>query len=316
LEGKSVEPIRLAFAEPGKRRNMTNFMTNSVWDDQGMLEDYQREVAGLLFRPEGMITGDVLGFPKKGSMSCGVARQRRSPLGQLDNCQAGVFVGYSGPLGDGLLDYELFMPERWFGDDYQERREKCRVPEGLEFKTMSRILSEMIAGSRGSGAFKGRYVGVDAAFSRDQAFLDSLPPDPVYFADVQADRQVFTERPETTLPDGRGPRRPAPSMAPRAVGVIVADEAIPWNDVTLGHGSQGPVLARDKIVKVVEARGGQPGLDVWLYARRLDDGNIRYSLRDESMDAEPAAVRIPAGVGASSDASRRARASSGWATTR
>jgi SRSO17 transposase len=298
LERKSVEPICLAFAGPGEHRNMTNFMTRSPWDDQGMLAEYQKEIGGLLSDPAGMITGDGCDFPKKGSMSAGVARQHCGPLGKVDNCQAGVMVGCAGPRGCGLADFGLFMPEKWFGDDYAERRGKCRVPKELEFKTKNAMLSEMIGKLHRSGCFKGKYVGVDAGFGRDHSFLDSLPPELIYFADVPSDCRLFKERPEVAVPEyrgrGRRPTEPVPAFPARAVKDVIADESEPWNDVVLGMGSKGPVVARDKCVKVVESRDGKPGKDVWLYARMLEDGKMKYSLCNESMDAALADVRAPA----------------------
>jgi SRSO17 transposase len=298
LERKSIEPISHAYAKPGQYRNMTNFMTKSVWDDAGMREEYREELGGLVFHPLGMITGDGCDFPKKGKMSCGVARQHCGPLGKVDSCQAGVMVGYAGQLGYGLADYELFMPEKWFGDDFAERREKCCVPKGLGFKTKNAMLSEMINGLRKMPGFQGKYVGVDAGFGNDYAFLDSLPPDLVYFADVHCDCHVFQSRPDTVPKEykGRG-RRPTKTVAAfpsRTVKDVIADDTSPWAEVVLGNGSQGPVVAKDKIVKVVEVRDRKPGKDVWLYARMLEDGKIKYSLCNESMDAGPSAVRAPA----------------------
>jgi SRSO17 transposase len=298
LPRKSIEPICLAFAKPHQHRNMTNFMTRSTWDDQGMLEEYQRGLAELISDSDGMLTGDGCDFPKKGKMSVGVARQHCGPLGKVDNCQASVMVGFAGPKGFGLVDYELYMPEKWFDEDFAGKREKCCVPPGLEFRTKNRILSEMINRVYNSGRFKGKYVGVDAAFGRDGVFLDSLPKGLVYFADIPHNQQVFTSRPEMAVAAysgrGRPPKGLVPSFPALSVSKIIADESVPWNMATLDIGAKGPITIWDKHLRVVEIRDGKPGKDVWLYARRLEDGKIKYSLCNESADATPEAIRTPA----------------------
>jgi hypothetical protein len=207
-------------------------------------------------------------------------------------------VGYASSKGYGLVDFELFMPEKWFGSDFAEKREKCYVPLGLEFKTKNQILSEMIRKLRLSGLFKGNYLGLDSEFGSDHAFLDSLPKELIYFADVHNDCHVFLGRPElvTQAYAGRG-RRPkglAPSFPSLKVKDIIANDSTPWNDVVLGNGAKGPIIAKDKCLKVVESRDGKPGQDVWLYARMLEDGKIIYALCNKSMAATLEEIRTPA----------------------
>jgi SRSO17 transposase len=300
VERKSIWHVCAATVGLGEYRNMANFMTRSPWNEDAVRAMYQKDLAEELSDPMGMLTGDGSDFPKKGNDSVGVAHQYCGRSGKLDNCQAGVFLGYASRLGYGIIDYELFMPEKWFTEKYEERREKCRVPEDLEHKTKNEILSRMINKLWASGLFKGRYVGVDAAFGHDHAFLDSLPRELVYFADVHSDDKVFLGRPEMILPPYRGRgRRPAnkvPSFPARTVKDIVADESAPWNEVVVGNGSDGPIYRRDKVIRVVEVRDGGPGDDVWLYARELDDKTIRYALCDASMEATPDDIRAPAGM--------------------
>ena len=62
----------------------------------------------------------------------------------------------------------------------------------------------------------------------------------------------------------------------------------------LGIGAKGPVIAEDKCIRVVDARGGLPGKDVWLYARKLEDGAVKYALCNAPADASKNDVRKPA----------------------
>ncbi|MDR1872616.1 MAG: IS701 family transposase [Deltaproteobacteria bacterium] len=295
LERKSIEPICLTYEKEDEFRNLCNFMSRSPWDNEGMLEEYQIEILRFFDDPNSMITGVSCSFPKKGQMSVGVARQSCGPLGKVNNCQNSVMTGIVSPDGYGLLDYELYMPKKWFGDDFEEKREKCRVPEDLEFKKENEILSEMINKMVISKLFKGKYVGVDAAFGSDQVFLDSLPQGLIYFADIRSDVRVFVGRPEMAVPESPGkdpkPKLLSPSFGPRLAREIAEDESFPWENVVLGAGPKGPIIAKDKCLKVAEWRGETPGKDVWLYIRQLADGHIKYSLCNESMDATIDAIR-------------------------
>jgi SRSO17 transposase len=298
LERKSIEPICLALIGPDQVRPMQNFFTRSEWDHEAMLKEYQKELSELLSDPNGMITGDGCDFPKKGGMSAGVHRQHCGPLGKTDNCQASVMVGYASVKGYGLLSGDLYLPEAWHTDDYADKRKKCCVPENLSFETKNQILLKKINGLYDAGIFQGKYVGVDSAFGRDHNFLDSLPDKLIYFADVPCNHLVFTSRPEMLVPEykGRG-RRPTgliPSIPACEVSAIATDDSVPWNDIVLGMGSQGPIIAKDKCVRVVEIRDHGPGKDVWLYMRKLEDNSIKYSLCNASSEASLDEIRTPA----------------------
>ena len=75
LPSKSIEPIAIAYEGIDKVRVLTQFMSKSKWDDEGMLEEYRKELSGLISHEDGMITGDETSFAKKGRESVGVARQ-------------------------------------------------------------------------------------------------------------------------------------------------------------------------------------------------------------------------------------------------
>jgi hypothetical protein len=144
-----------------------------------------------------------------------------------------------------------------------------------------------------------RYVGADSAFGRDHKFRDSIPKGLVYFVDVPINYKAYHKRPKMIIPKysgrGRRPYIPRPSVEPLTVKDIINNDEISgyWEEWVVGNGSNGPVKVKDKCVKVVESRNGKPGKDVWLYARKMDDGSIKYALSNESMDATPEMVRKP-----------------------
>ena len=298
LERKSIEPIALAFGGKGTVRNTAFFMSSSKWDDEGMHAEYCNEASELLAHEDGMQTLDGTDFPKKGDNSVGVARQHCGRLGKIDNCQASVMSGYVSPHGYALVDYELYMPKSWFNADHIMLRKKCRVPSSLEFKTKNAIATAMVQKTSDSGLFPAKYVGVDSAFGCDSNFLDSLPSDKIYFADVRSNQRVFVRRPESWLPPycgkGRKPTKEELEFKSQTVKEIAGSDDAPWNDVVLGIGAKGPIITKDKYLRVVEVRDGKPGKDVWLYIRLLADGSLKYALCNESADATAEDLRKPA----------------------
>jgi SRSO17 transposase len=293
LERKTMEPIAVAYEGNGEIRNLANFFSRSSFDHEGMLNEYKKEIGELLSHPNGMITGDGCDFPKKGKNSVGVAHQYCGSLGKVSNCQASVMMGYCSPEGYGLSDFSLYMPKSWFSSEFESLRDKCGVPKNLEFSTKNQMLLEMIKSAVNSGHFKGKYVGVDCSFGDDNDFLDSLPDNLTYFADVASKRLVFPSRPKI-MKSEKSRQSEKTIIQPISVKTIGDDPSIPWQDVVLGIGSKGPIIGKDKCIKVVESRNNMPGKDVWLYVRKLEDGKIKYSLCNESMDATPEMIRTPA----------------------
>ena len=298
LKRKSIEPIAIAFEGTDGVRNLTNFMSRSKWDDAGVLSEYRKELSGLLSHEEGMITGDETCFPKKGDNSVGVSRQYCGNTGKVDNCQVGVMAGYAGAKGYGLVDYGLYLPDKWFDESHKGLRKTCGVPSKTHFKTKNKILLEMIRETIQSNLFPAKYVGVDSAYGSDNDFLDGLPDSVIYFADVRNCHPVFADRPDVFTPDysgkGRKPTKRKTNAAPQTVKEVVEKSDAPWERVVLGIGSKGPVITEDKCLRVVEVRDGLPGKDVWLYSRKLDDGSIKYSLCNAPISASKNEIRKPA----------------------
>lgn len=289
LDRKSIEPIALRYAEDEKEvRNMQNFSQHGAWDEEMMLKQYQVSLSEKIAEPDAMYTVDDSGFPKKGSESVGVARQYCGQLGKTDNCQAGVFVGYSSPKGYGLLQTQLYMPEKWFSDDYAERRKKCGVPTDIKFQTKAAIAAGLLNDIAASGAFPARWVGADSVYGSDQAFLDSLPEGLLYFAEIHKDTTFFTAMPEVAVPPykgkGRVPTLPKPAFPPVRADKIALDPGLNWEKTYLGEGAKGAIISETACLRVTVNREGLPGEEVWLYLRRLSDGTLKFSKSNAPAD--------------------------------
>lgn len=155
-----------------------------------------------------MATIDSSEVPKKGTHSVGVQRQYCGNLGKVENCQSGVFLGYASDKGYTLLNAKLYMPEKWFSDEYDELREKTHVPAELTFQTKTQIALELLEKAAESAAFSCRWVGMDSFFGKDSTFRDTIGERYYYFADIYANTPVWVKRPAIGIPayKGQGPR--------------------------------------------------------------------------------------------------------------
>ncbi len=289
---KNVEAITLEYLESSRVRSMQKYISIYSWDDSLMLAIAKNKLSDLIVEENGMLTVDESGIPKKGKESVGVAQQYCGNTGKLDNCQVGVFVGYTSEIGYGLIDRGLYMHKSWFEEDYRERREKCKVPEELEFKTKNQIALELLQQNLDSGQFQAGWVGFDAGFGGDHNFRDAIDLlDVNYLGGIKSNTLVWLNRPEVRIPTYSGKGRPAvkPQVLegePAAVSVseIANDPDLAWEVAVLAEGAKGPVIARLCFIRVVEHRDGLPGKDLWLVIRKDAGGKLRYAFSNAPAD--------------------------------
>lgn len=287
LERKSVEPIALEFIEnPRGPRNLQNFMKGAQWDEEKTIKIYHENLSERLSDADGMLTVDESGFVKKGKHSVGVARQYCGSVGKVENSQVGVFVGYSGPKGYGLISTRLFMPEKWFDEDYAKLREECGVPADLTFQTKPQIALDLIRNIEQGGLFKAKWIGMDCLYGNSKEFLDAISDKYWYFADIHTNTLVWRTEPTFEVPayKGRGPhpKKMAASIPAEPVSKIAEDAKIPWQKMYLGEGSKGPIYAEIKVLRIYRAfpeeNGEIPIIPCWLFIRRSEDGQTRFSV--------------------------------------
>jgi SRSO17 transposase len=287
LERKSVEPIALEFIDnPRGPRNLQNFMKEAQWDEEQAIRIYQENLSERLSEADGMLTVDESGFVKKGKHSVGVARQYCGSVGKVENSQVGVFVGYSGANGYGLISTQLFMPGKWFGEDYAKRREECGVPSDLTFQTKPQIALNLIHNIEQSGLFKAKWIGMDCLYGNSREFLDAISDNYWYFADIHTNSLVWRTQPTFEVPEykGRGPhpKKMAASTPAEPVSKIAEDNTIPWEKMYLGEGAKGPIYAEIKVLRInrafPEENGEIPIIPCWLFIRRSEDGQTRFSV--------------------------------------
>jgi SRSO17 transposase len=140
LQRKTSEPI--AYAADCERKPVQHFVGAGKWDDEAVTAELRRHVGEEIGNADGICIVDGSGFAKKGTESCGVARQWCGRLGKIENCQNGVFLSYASERGYALIDRQLYLTEEWAHDS--KRRKKCHVPKEIEFKEKWRIALDLL----------------------------------------------------------------------------------------------------------------------------------------------------------------------------
>lgn len=286
LERKSIEPIAIN-VEDGKVRSMQRAISDAIWDESRMLAKYRNMVNEDMGDENGVLIFDETGFLKKGNDSVGVAKQYCGSVGKVENSQVGVFAAYASPHGYALLDKRLFLPEKWFNEEYAERREKCQVPEALEFKTKPQLAVDMLQEIRKEDLLPFHYVVADSIYGNSSEFIEAIEGclEKSYFVSIPFDTLCWLKPPITrTKPyKYQGEVRTKVVLEntenkPIAVSTLASNiNNYFWYRRKVSEGTKGPIEYEFSKRRVVLAKEGIPGKTVWLVMRRTIAGNPTYS---------------------------------------
>jgi len=286
LERKSIEPIALAVKD-GNVRAMQRFVSDAPWDDNKMIAKYRSLVNDDFGNHDGALIFDESGFVKKGQDSIGVARQYCGTIGKVENCQVGVFAGYVSEHGYGLVDKRLFIPEKWFGDDYLERRAKCKLPEDTVFRTKPQLAVEMLDAVVEENVLPFKYVLADCVYGISPEFIEAVEalPDKTYFVSVPKDTPCWLKRPMIITKKYRwgGKTRTKTVLAdPDSKPISMEELARNINDYfwyrrKVSEGTKGPIVYEFTRRQVILSAAGLPQKAVWLLIRRTLDDDPKYN---------------------------------------
>lgn len=200
-----------------------HLLARADWDADAVRDDLFDYVRQNLGDPDGVLIVDETGFLKKGTKSCGVARQYSGTAGRIENSQIGVFLAYAGVKGQALIDRALYLPKEWTGDP-----KRCRaagVPKDVAFATKIALAKRMIERAAAAGV-PARWVTADAVYGSDYSFRIALEHRDIgYVVGVRTDFAVWA-----------GVRQ----MRVRDLLAEVAPGA--WQRLSCGEGSKGPRL--------------------------------------------------------------------------
>ena len=299
LERKSIEPIALAVKE-GNIRAMQRFVSEAIWDDDKILSKYRSMLNDDFGDPNGVLIFDETGFAKKGDDSIGVGRQYCGTIGKVENCQVGVFASYASPQGYALIDKKLFIPEKWFSDEYEIRRKKCELPDDITFKSKAQLAAQMFKEIYEGKQIPFKYVIADSFYGRNPDFIQAVEqcPDVIYFVQVPSDTHCWLTMPITREKQYKYKgeiRKKTVIEKTEKKPISVASLAkninnFFWYRRKVSEGTKGPIEYEFTKRRVVLSTNGIPEKTVWLIIRRTIDENPTYSYY---LSNAPVSARLP-----------------------
>ena len=285
LERKSIEPIALNI-QGGNVRSMQRFVSDVVWNETRLLHQYHHIVNEDIGDSNGVLIFDESGFAKKGDDSAGVAKQYCGNLGKVENSQVGVFAAYASPSGYALLDKRLFIPEKWFNDDYELRRNKCKIPEDVEFKTKPQLAVEMFHDLEEQKSLPYKYVLADSLYGNSPEFIDAVEQcaNLIYFVSIPSDTLCWLKRPITNRKEYKYEGKVhTKEILEKTEEKPISFETLAmntnnyfWYRRKVSEGTKGPIAYEFMRRRVILSKNGLPQKTVWLIIRRTLGCNATY----------------------------------------
>ena len=286
LQRKTCEPIARAAQLP--RKPIQFFVGSGKWDDEAVMTELRLHVRAELAQPDGVVVIDPSSFPKKGTHSCGVARQWCGRLGKVESCQVGVFLVYAGTDGYAPLDRQLYLPEDWAKD--KVRRKECHVPPKVEFQEKWQIALDLL--DRSLPDVPHGWIAGDDEFGRVSQFRAKLRSrNERYIPDVPCNTSVrdLQKRRPRRKQAGVGRKREVPFQ--RVDEWAKGQPPSRWERVTVRDAEKGPLEVDAMAVRVRTKQEGRVGPEERLVVmRNVGESGIDYAL--SNADAEVPLVEM------------------------
>jgi SRSO17 transposase len=212
VERKNGWQLAEAIGEFGAK-GVQRLLNAAAWDADAVRDDLRGYVVEhLADEASGILIVDETGFLKKGTKSCGVARQYTGTAGDTVNCQVGVFLAYASARGAAFIDRALYLPREWAEDP--DRRVEAGIPAGTCFESKITLAERMLARAFAAGV-PARWVVADSFYGRSGPFRYWLE---------EREQPYAVMIPRTNAIDYRGRRIRVEQVAEQ----LPASDAAPW----------------------------------------------------------------------------------------
>jgi SRSO17 transposase len=240
-------------------QNMQHFISHSPWSARALIDRLHEVIISRGDLDQGaMLVVDESADEKAGQYSVGAARQYNGRQGKVDTCQVGVFLSLVKGQFSTWVDGELFLPERWFSDDYADQRQRTGIPADRCFMTKPELGWQMIQRVRANGmSFEA--VACDGLYGRSTWFRDQLADAGIeYYADVPCNTKVYLEHPTIGVPQNKRGKKANKErvVSPKALRVDhLRDHPVTlWQTVDLRTSERGILTADFAVIPVWTVR--------------------------------------------------------------
>jgi SRSO17 transposase len=271
-------------------RGTERLLSEAHWSASEARARLQAFLIEELGAPDGIAVLDETGFLKKGTHSVGVARQYTGTAGKVENCQVGVFLGYSSPRGHALVDAELYLPRVWTED--RARCQAAKVPDDVEFATKPALGQRMLQRAAENG-LPFSWVTGDEVYGNDPKLRAWLSREHCSFVlAVAGSTHVWSRPPRVQHPRrrrGLGRPRTRPRITPQPLRISTWVKTWPEKDfktLVVHEGEKGPNAYDWAARRIIEKNKQRPGPERWLLVRKSQDDSPEYAyyLSNASLD--------------------------------
>jgi len=182
-------------------QNVQQFMSDSPWEAQAVIQKVQQEIAGTVdLQQGGVLLLDESADEKAGPKSAGAGRQHNGRLGKIEMSQVGVFLAFYKDVVWTWVDGELFLPEHWFTTEMASERKRVGVPKERKFATKIELGWTMIQRVQAHG-LPFEAVACDDLYGRSGRFRHQMDQaDILYMAEVPENTQIYLTKPDFGIP--------------------------------------------------------------------------------------------------------------------
>jgi SRSO17 transposase len=255
-----------AAGDPGPWRQQA-ILGRGRWDADALRDIVRAYALETLADPHAVLVLDETGFLKKGTASCGVARQYTGSAGKITNCQVGVFAAYVSRHGHAFIDRALYLPKEWATD--AARLAAAHVPSDVRFASKPQLGVRMIERAIAAGV-PFAWVAADTVYGVGAVEMALRKAAKGYVLGVSSDHQFHS-----------WDRKPAVSGTAEAIARGLKPSA--WRRLSAGDGTKGPRLYDWAYLELADLDAGEydsTHSGLWtrglLIRRNIADGEMAY----------------------------------------
>ena len=210
-------------------QDLQQFMSDSPWLAQNVIQQVQREIAATpALSTGGVVLLDESANEKAGSKSAGAGRQHNGRLGKIEMSQVGTFLAFFTGVVWTWVDGELFLPEHWFTPEMAGERKRVGIPADRTFATKIELGWRMIERVQAQG-LPFEAVACDDLYGRSGWLRHKLDvAGIVYMAEVPENTRVYLTQPAFGVPPHQPGQRGHKPTRPQILSADTPVEARQW----------------------------------------------------------------------------------------
>jgi SRSO17 transposase len=140
----------------------------------------------------------------------------------------------------------------------------------VTFQTKPQLASEILRAVVQSGLFPAQWVTCDCSFGNNDAFLQDLPADSLYLAEIACTHRVWLK----AVPG----HQELESGASTVEDLFLVKDLWSWETLRVCEGEKGPIVAGFARLRVYVSAERTPASQRWLFLRNDPNQKIKYAL--------------------------------------